>query len=333
MQDVNALARQPLAELMNATMVAETDAILLDIAAKLQSGTLTQAQHDAVEAQVVAYITGMDTNLQRRGNCDGLATYNYAGYPSAADPSIISADVVYDVSIGGSSPLIDVSLDPAAAGTTLTYNSILPGSVTSCEGAPNTPSSPACVCEKLVAVAEASYTSRFDTMQTRLISRLNRTNGRLGAQRARKLEMLQNIVNTTPELFEFIIDLSKGLEPLSDPEHALIDDVISVYVDGPYAYGVNGRPNAADSALQRSRILELNQTADPNARGELVDRSLVRSLVASAEDDGESCALPIKRSSCGTHAVSQLASSAQCDLCISSHSISLHFSMGLCVLI
>ena len=275
-QEVNTLARQPLVELINKTMVAESDAILLDLAAKLQTGTIDQTQHDAAEAQVVAYRAGMDTNLRRRGNCDGLASYNYAGYPSAADPSKIPADTVYDVSIGGSDPLSDVSLDPAAAGTTLTYNSILPGAVTACEGAPNTPSDPACVCDKLVAVAEAAYTSRFETMQTRLISRLDRTNGRLGAQKTRKLALLRNIVDNRAELFEFIVDLSKGLEPLSDPGRALLDDVIAVYVDGPMAFGVNGQPNAADSALKRTTILELNQTTNANARGELVNRSLVR---------------------------------------------------------
>ena len=80
-------------------------------------------------------------------------------------------------------------------------------------------------------------------------------------QKARKLELIKAIVENELELYDFIIDLSKGLEPLSDPEHANLDDVIGVYVDGPLAYGVDGQPNIADSMLKRTPIMELNITA------------------------------------------------------------------------
>ena len=263
------LARTPLATLMNNTIKAEVNDILLNLAAQLQSSSITQAQHDQAEADVNSYQGNMYTNLDRRGQCSGLSSYNYPGYPASGTSAgvYVPSDTVYDASIGGGAALVPVSLTPPN-GTTLSYNSILPNSTNNC------PSS--CVCTKLELVAEAASTARFDTMQTKLVSRLDRTNGRLGAQKARKLALLKTITQDTPELFEFIIDLSKGLEPLTNPEQAVLDDIIAVYVGGPLAYGINGQPNAADSALQRSTILEVNST-NPSGRGILVERSQVRS--------------------------------------------------------
>jgi hypothetical protein len=268
LQDTIDLATVPLAKLMNDTMVAEVDDVLLNIQAQKQSGTLSNSDHATAEAQLTAYRNSMSDNIANRAPaCSALAPYNYAGYPSSGGTAgtIVPSDSVYN-SGATSAALVNVTLDPPP-GSSLTYNDLLPGSVTTC-------AADACICTKIVSLAEAAKTSRFDTMQTQLIARLDRTNGRLGAQKTRKLGLLRTIVVDTPALFEFIIDLSQGLEPLTNPENALIDDVIAVYVDGPSAYGVNGQPNAADSALKRTTILELNQT-NPDARGILVERSQV----------------------------------------------------------
>lgn len=271
LQEAVQLAREPMANLMNDTIGTEVQSALLTAAARRQAGSVTQAQYEAAKADLEAYRDDMRRNLERRGNCPDLASFDYAGYPSsgASAGTIVPADT-WDASIGGGASLIDVSLNPPA-GSGLTYNDLLPGSVNSCTGSGADP----CVCNKLEAVAEAVFESRFSTMQTNLISRLDRTNGRLGAQKTQKLDMLRDILDNRSELYEFIIDLSTGLEPLSNPENALIDDVIAVYVDGPLAYGINGQPNAADSALKRTPILELNQTADPDARGKLAERAQV----------------------------------------------------------
>lgn len=265
-----------MANLMNDTIYAEVQSAMLNAAAKRQAGTVTQTQYDAAKADLEAYRDNMETNLERRGNCPDLAQWDYAGYPTtgASAGTIVPADT-WDAGIGSGASLVDVSLNPPS-GSGLTYNDLLPGSVNSCPGSGADP----CVCNKLEGVAEAVHESRFSTMQTKLISRLDRVNGRLGAQKTKKLDMLRDILDNRSELYEFIIDLSKGLEPLSNPENALIDDVIAVYVDGPLAYGINGQPNAADSALKRTTILELNQTADPDVRGKLAERAQVCHLAA-----------------------------------------------------
>lgn len=269
MQGAVELARTPLATLVGDAISTETNRVFLDLQVQLQAGAITQAEHDSAEADVRAYVADMATNIARRGKCPDLASYNYPGHP-ATGPSagdVIAADDVWAAGIGGGADLLAVTLTPPA-GTPLTYNDMLPGGVSPCDAA--------CVCAKLETLAEAQYASRFTTMQDDLIARLDRTKGRLGAQKTRKLELLKEILETRPELYEFIVDLSTGLEPLTRPELATLDGVIAIYVDGPLAYGVDGRPNVADSLLKRTTILELDAATNPNAMGTLVERCQVR---------------------------------------------------------
>ena len=267
MQAAISLAQTDLATLMKSTLEEEVQTARLDLALQLQATSIDQTQHDTAETDLEAYLTTMLDNVDSRGACPVLARFNTDGYPTdGANPrSVLRADTVWDAtvpSVGFSA----VSLNPPAA-TALTYNTLLPGSVNAC--------STACVCTKLESVAEAAYASRFSTMQDNLIARLDRNSGRLGAQRARKLELMRDIVDNTNELYDFIIDLSTGLQPLDNPEFAVLDDVISVYVDGPLAFGVGGQPNVADSLLKRTTITELDQDADPDALGILAQRCQV----------------------------------------------------------
>lgn len=252
---------------MKETLEEEMTVARMDLALQLQASTIDQATHDAADADLEAYLTTMTANVNSRGACPVLQRFNTDGYPvDGANPrSVLRADTVWDASIPsvGFSP---VTLTPPV-GSGLTYNDLLPGSVTSCDVS--------CSCSKLDTIAEATYASRFTTMQTDLIARLDRNSGRLGAQKARKLELMREIVTNSQELYDFIIDLSTGLQPLEDPEHAVLDDVIAVYVDGPLAYGVDGQPNAADSLLKRTTILELDQDADASAMGVLAQRCQV----------------------------------------------------------
>jgi hypothetical protein len=137
------------------------------------------------------------------------------------------------------------------------------------------------VCTKIDTVAEKLFTSRFTKMQEKLIARLDRNKGRLGAQKAKKLALLKEMLDERPELFDFVVDLSTGLDPLFKPEQAQLDGLITLYVDGPLVYGTDGRPNIADSQLKRVTILELDQSTDPSAIGVLVERCQVRILANS----------------------------------------------------
>ena len=266
------LARTPLATLVSDVITTETNAVFLDLQVQLQAGAITQTEHDSAEADVRAYMADMTTNIARRGKCPGLASYNYPGYPATGPRAedVIPADALWAADIGAGADLLAVTLTPPA-GTALTYNDMLPGGTSPCDAA--------CVCTKLETLAEAQYTARFTTMQDDLIARLDRNKGRLGAQKARKLELLKDILDTRPELYEFIVDLSTGLEPLTKPDVATLDGVIAIYVEGPLAYGVDGRPNVADSLLKRTTILELDAATDPNAMGTLVERCQVRGFL------------------------------------------------------
>jgi hypothetical protein len=267
LQEVITLAQTPLVDLIQQVLEQEVEDEILNVQAALQTTAITQSDHDIAKAKLELYQTNILLNLERRGQCSSLAPYNFAGYPTTgAVGSVIPTDNVYSSSIGGGAALVDVTLDPPV-GTALTYNNILPAGVTSCDAA--------CVCTKLVDAAETARSTRFESMQNSLVARLDRNSGRLGVQKSRKLELVKAIVETELELYDFIIDLSKGLEPLSDPENALLDDVIGVYVNGPLAYGVDGQPNIADSMLKRAPIMELNFTANPNDIGTLVERCQV----------------------------------------------------------
>jgi hypothetical protein len=265
-QDVMSLARKPLVALVNQTLTQEVDDELLTLRAQLQSSSITQADHDTAKAQLELYRSNMRTNLDRRGACPALAAYNYQGYIGSLGGNVIPADNFYAASIGSGASMIAVSLSPPG-GTALIYNTLLPGGGPACDAV--------CVCIKLEEVAAAARTARFESMQKNLIARLDRNNGRLGAQKARKLELIKEVVENQLELFDFIIDLSKGLMPYEDPEHAELDDVISIYVNGPDAYGEDGQPNIADSLLKRTPIMDLNITAQPDDIGLLTERCQV----------------------------------------------------------
>lgn len=268
LQDVIALARTPLADLMRDTLGNEVDGRLLNLQAQLQSTSITQAEHDNAVADLEAYREFIILDLEARGACPLLQEFNYVGYPSTgAVGTIIPEDILYAPNIGGGASIVPVSLTPPD-GSLLTYNELLPDGGPTC----NT----TCVCEKLFEVAGAAKQARFDSMQTQLVNRLDRNSGRLGAQKSRKLELMKDIIETELELYDFIIDMSTGLEPLSKPEEAVLDDVIAVYVNGPAAYGVNGQPNVADSMLKRTPIMELNiSDTSSDALGTLVERCQV----------------------------------------------------------
>jgi hypothetical protein len=256
---------------MKDTVKTEVDNVLVSLQAQLQSGSIMRADHDTAVSQLSTYRTDMLTNMDRRGACPALAAYNYAGYPAIGGlaGSIIPADDVWTAGLGGGAPLVTVSLVPPP-GSLLTYNDLLPAPAAAC--AAN------CLCAKMESVAAASHRSRLETMQNNLIARLDRNGGRLGAQKERKLALLKQVLESQTELYDFIVDLSKGLEPLNNPEEAVLDDVIAVYVDGPLAFGVNGQPNIADSMLKRTTILDLNLTSNANAVGELAERCQARIL-------------------------------------------------------
>ena len=78
-----------------------------------------------------------------------------------------------------------VTLTPPS-GSTLDYNKVLPDSVNVCSGN--------CLCNKIVDLAASATTARWGSMQTRLITRLDRNLGRLNAQKVRKLALLADIV-------------------------------------------------------------------------------------------------------------------------------------------
>ena len=265
-QDAISLARTPLVELVNQTLTQEVDDELLTLQAQLQSSSITQADHDIAKDQLEVYLASMQTNIERRGACPALAAFNYGGYNSALGGSVLPADTFYAASIGSGAAVVDVSLTPPG-GTTLLYNTLLPGGGPTCDAT--------CVCTKLEEVTTATRTARFETMQNSLIARLDRNTGRLGAQKTRKLELIKDVVENELELYDFIIDLSTGLMPLEDPEHAKLDDVISIYVNGPDAYGEAGQPNIADSSLKRTTIMELYISVDENDIAELTARCQV----------------------------------------------------------
>ena len=247
---------------MRDTLGNEVDEHLLNLQAQLQSTSITQAEHDVAVAELEAYRNDMQFNLDARWACPVLLSYNYVGYPNSGTVgTIIPADEVYSSSIGGGASIVTVTLNPPA-GSLLTYSDLLPNGGPTCDTT--------CVCNKLDEVAAAAKQARFESMQTQLVNRLDRNSGRLGAQKSRKLDLLKDIIENELELYDFIIDLSTGLEPLSNPESAVLDDVIAVYVNGPAAYGINGQPNVADSMLKRTPIMNLNITADPDAIGILV---------------------------------------------------------------
>lgn len=269
MQDVISLARTPLAELITRTLENEVDERLLSLQAQLQSTSIDVTEHNAAVADLEAYRSDMLFNVEARGACPFLQDFNYGGYPSTGNVgTIIPEDKLYDLNAGGSAASIrPVSLTPPA-GSLLTYNDLLP------DGGPNC--NITCVCDKFYELAEASRQARFQSMQTQLVNRLDRNSGRLGAQKTRKLEILKEIIETELELYDFIIDMSTGLEPLNKPEEAVLDDVIAVYVNGPAAYGVSGQPNVADSMLKRTPIMELNiSDSSSDALGVLVERCQV----------------------------------------------------------
>ena len=274
-QDVISLARTPLVDLVNRTLTQEVDDELLSLQAQLQSSSISEADHDTAKDQLELYLEGMRSNIERRGQCPALAAYNYGGYNSALGGAVIPADTFYAASIGSGAAIIDVSLTPPA-GTTLLYNMLLPGGGPACDAT--------CVCTKLEDVAGAAKSARFETMQNRLIARLDRNTGRLGAQKTRKLEMIKDVVENELELYDFIIDLSTGLMPLEDPEHAKLDDVISIYVNGPDSYGESAQPNIADSNLKRTTIMELDIAVSENHIGELTARCQVWQPASSGCD-------------------------------------------------
>lgn len=268
MQDTISLARTPLVDLVNQTLTQEVDDELLTLQAQLQSSSITQADYDDSKSQLELYRDNMRTNIGRRGACPAaLSAFNYGGYTSVLGGTVIPADSFYVASIGSGAAVIDVSLTPPG-GTTLLYNTLLPGGGPSCDAT--------CVCTKLEEVAAAARTARFETMQNGLIARLDRNSGRLGAQSARKLELIKEVVENELELYDFIIDLSTGLMPYEDPENAKLDDVISIYVNGPDAYGETGQPNIADSLLKRTTIMELDIAVSPDDIGLLAERCQVR---------------------------------------------------------
>jgi hypothetical protein len=256
---------------MKETIKTEVNEVLLNLEVQQQTMSITQAEFNQSKADVELYHDSMLTNIDRRGKCPVIARFNYQGYPTTGTlaRTIVDSDTVWDAGIGGGLNLIPVSLNPPA-GSSLTYNTMLPGAVISCPDS--------CVCTKLDNVAEATFTSRYESMQNMLIARLDRTNGRLGAQKSRKLALMKKVIESNVELYDFIIDLSTGLEPLTKPEYAVLDDVIAVYVDGPLAYGIDGQPNIADSVLRRTTILDLDQATDPLAMGKLLERCQVSSL-------------------------------------------------------
>lgn len=273
MQDVIALARTPLADLVRDTLGNEVDERLLSLQAQLQSTSIDVAEHDAAVADLEAYRSNMIFNVEARGACPLLQEFNYGGYPSSGNVgTIIPEDKLYDPNVGGSAAsILPVSLTPPT-GSLLTYNDLLPDGGPTC----NT----TCICEKFYELAGASRQARFESMQTQLVNRLDRNSGRLGAQKSRKLEILKGIIETELELYDFIIDMSTGLEPLNKPEEAVLDDVIAVYVNGPAAYGVKGQPNVADSMLKRTPIMELNiSDSSSDALGVLVDRCQVFAFI------------------------------------------------------
>lgn len=256
---------------MKGAVAAEVADTKASLQAQLQAGSIVQADHDFAVGQLDAYAAAMDTNIDRRGACPasaGLAAFNFPGYPASGDllRTILPADTFYGADVAAGGTLVDLTLTPPGL---LTYNDLLPASTTSC-------AAPSCACTKLEALAADTVASRAEAVQNNVISRLDRTNGRLGAQKARKLELLKNVLDNQPALYEFIVDLSTGLEPIADPEEAVLDDLIGVYVSGPLAYGVNGQPNIADSLLQRTTILDLNVTTNATAIGVLAERCQAR---------------------------------------------------------
>lgn len=269
LQDVTALARTKLVDLVNTTLANEVEERKLNLQAQLQSTSITQAVHDTAVADLEAYLAQMLQNLEARYSCTLLQDFNYNGYPSTgAVGTIIEPDLLHDQNIGVGASIVAVSLTPPA-GSPLTYNDLLPSGGPTCNMT--------CICDKFYEVAGAAKQARFDSMQTQLVNRLDRNSGRLGAQKARKLEMMKEIIENELELYDFIIDMSTGLEPLTKPEEAVLDDVIAVYVNGPAAYGVNGQPNVADSLLKRTPIMDLNiSDSSSDALGILVERCQVR---------------------------------------------------------